>query len=101
MTNTKLTKMDKFEMLAKIPAVASDPILSEFVAHEMELLSGRSSANRKPTPQQEANARIKDSLVAFVASSPNQLFTITDFCKVLPELPADMSNQRMTSLVTI
>lgn len=101
MTNTKkLTKMDKYAMLAEIPAVANDPVLSEFVAHEIELLSGRSSANRKMTPQQEANLKIKESIVEFVTASPNQIFTITEFCKRVPGVPAEMTNQRMTSLVT-
>ena len=98
MTNKKLTKADKFEMLRKIPAVAADPMLVEFIDHEIELLAGRSSANRKLTPQQEANLKIKDAVIALM--EPNARYTITDLCKALPASFGEVSNQRMTSLLS-
>ena len=35
----KLTKREKFEMIAKIKEIAENPILAEFVEHELELLA--------------------------------------------------------------
>lgn len=98
MTNTKMTKAEKFAMLRAIPAVAADPMLVEFIDHEIELLSNRSSTNRKLTPQQEANLKIKETVTSMMA--PGKRYTVTDLCKMLPEHFGEVSNQRMTSLVT-
>jgi hypothetical protein len=53
-----MTKAQKFALLAEIPAVANDPVLSEFVAHEMELLANKKPSPKKPTAQQTANVGI-------------------------------------------
>lgn len=94
---TKLTKMDKFEMLANLPAVQSDPVLSEFVAHEMELLSKKNSAEKKPTAQQTANKAIQTAVLETMTEGKQ--YTITDLLKQVPNLPEDMTNQRMSALV--
>ena len=103
MTNTtktpKLTKMQKFQMLADLPAVKSDPTLSEFVAHEMELLSKKNSGEKKLTPQQIANEAVKSAVMETMSANPNRLFTITELTKEVPGLPADMSVNRMSALV--
>ena len=98
MTNktTKLTKKDKFEMLAKLPAVQSDPVLSEFIAHEMELLSKKNSAEKKPTAQQVANVGIQTAILN--GMEVGKAYTITDLIKSVPEC-ADLTNQRVSALV--
>ena len=35
----KMTKADKYNMLKAIPSVAENPILVEFLDHELELLA--------------------------------------------------------------
>ena len=93
---TKLTKKDKFEMLAKLPAVQSDPVLSEFIAHEMELLSKKNSAEKKPTAQQVANVGIQTAILN--GMEVGKAYTITDIIKSVPEC-ADLTNQRVSALV--
>ena len=97
MENKKMTKMQKFEMLSNLPEVKNNPILAEFVAHEMELLSKKNSAEKKPTEKQTANAAIQTEVLN--AMEANTLYTITDLCKTVPNLPEDMTNQRMSALV--
>ena len=93
---TKLTKKDKFEMLAKLPAVQSDPVLSEFIAHEMELLTKKNSAEKKPTAQQVANVGIQTAILN--GMEVGKAYTITDLIKSVPEC-ADLTNQRVSALV--
>jgi predicted transcriptional regulator len=96
MENKKMTKMEKFAVLAKLPAVQESPMLSEFVAHEMELLSKKNSAEKKPTAQQTANAGIQTAILENM--EVNRLYTITELIKSVPEC-ADLTNQRVSALV--
>ena len=95
-TSTKLTKAQKFAMLRAIPAVAENAMLVEFIDHEVELLSKKNSAEKKPTAQQTANEGIKTAIVE--GMEPNRLYTITEIIKEIPEC-ADMTNQRVSALV--
>lgn len=97
--STKLTKAQKFAMIANIPEVANNPMLSEFIAHEQELLAKKNSAEKKPTAQQEANATIKAGVLAVMEANPKQLFTVSELLKKVPNLPDTMTNQRMSALV--
>jgi predicted transcriptional regulator len=96
MENKKMTKMQKFEMLSKLDAVKSDPVLSEFVAHEMDLLSKKNSAEKKPTAQQVANASVQTAILN--GMEDGKAYTITDIIKEIPEC-ADLTNQRVSALV--
>ena len=96
MENKKMTKMQKFEMLSNLPEVKNNPVLAEFIAHEMELLSKKNSAEKKPTAQQTANEAIKTAIVNGMQA--NRLYSITEIIKEIPEC-ADMTNQRVSALV--
>ena len=98
-SSVKLTKAQKFAMIADIPEVKNNPMLAEFIAHEVELLSKKNSADKKPTAQQEANATIKADILALMEAKPNQLFTVSELLKKVPNLPDTMTNQRMSALV--
>ena len=98
-SSVKLTKAQKFAMIADIPEVKNNPVLAEFIAHEVELLSKKNSADKKPTAQQEANATIKADILALMEANPNQLFTVSELLKKVPNLPDTMTNQRMSALV--
>ena len=98
-SSAKLTKAQKFAMIADIPEVKNNPMLAEFIAHEVELLSKKNSADKKPTAQQEANATIKADILALMEAKPNQLFTVSELLKKVPNLPDTMTNQRMSALV--
>ena len=103
MTNTtkttKLTKAQKFALIADLPAVKNDPMLSEFITHEVELLTKKNTADKKPTAKQTANAVIQEAILETMATDPTRLFTITELTKEVPNLPEDMTNQRMSALV--
>ena len=98
-SSVKMTKAQKFALIAEIPEVKNNPVLAEFIAHEVELLSKKNSADKKPTAQQEANATIKADILAVMEANPNQLFTVSELLKKVPNLPDTMTNQRMSALV--
>ena len=98
-SSVKLTKAQKFAMIADIPEVKNNPMLAEFIAHEVELLSKKNSADKKPTAQQEVNATIKADILALMEANPKQLFTVSELLKKVPNLPDTMTNQRMSALV--
>ena len=98
-SSAKLTKAQKFAMIADIPEVKNNPMLAEFIAHEVELLAKKNSADKKPTAQQEANATIKADILALMEANPKQIFTVSELLKKVPNLPDTMTNQRMSALV--
>ena len=93
----KLTKREKFEMIAKINEVAENPILAEFVEHELELLAKKNASDKKPTAVQVANEGIKDTIYNVLAEN-GKVMTITEMQKANEEL-AELSNQRISALV--
>ena len=95
-TSTKLTKAQKFAMLRAIPAVAGNAMLVEFIDHEVELLTKKNSAEKKPTAQQVANAGIATAIIE--AMEPNRLYTVTEIIKSVPAC-ADLTNQRVSALL--
>ena len=97
MTEKKLTKREKFEMIGKIAEVANNPILAEFVEHELELLAKKNSAEKKPTAVQVANEGIKSVIYEILAEKGNKM-TISEIQKANAEL-AELSNQRISALV--
>ena len=95
----KVTKREKFEMLAEIEAVASNPMLAEFVEHELELLARKNaSGTGKQTATQKANEGIKVAILEEMAKEPNRLFTISEMQKVFT-CCVELSNQRISALV--
>lgn len=95
----KMTKREKFEMLAKIEEVKANPMLAEFIDHELELLAKKNaSGSDKPTAVQIANNGIKEEILDFMANEPNRLFTISEMQKVIP-CCAELTNQRISALV--
>ena len=97
MTNKKVTKREKFEMLKALSEVKANPMLTEFIEHELELLAKKNTSEKKPTAQQVANEGLKD-VILDVLKENGGLMTITDIQKSAEEL-ADLSNQRISALV--
>lgn len=96
MANKKLTKREKYEMLAKIEAVKDNPVLAEFVAHEMELLAKKNAGDKKPTANQVANEGLKAAIVAGMEAK--RVYTVSELMKEIPEL-AEATNQKVTALL--
>ncbi|MBO5730157.1 MAG: hypothetical protein J6R67_03075 [Treponema sp.] len=96
-TTKKMTKREMFEQIkGKYPLTAEEVA---FIDHEIELLTKKNSADKKPTAKQEANATIKSAIQTVMEAHPNQLFTVSELMKKVPNLPEDMSNQRMSALI--
>ena len=103
MTNKKLTKTDRFNILLSYEEVKADPDMVAFIEHEIELLANkRTNANgeRKLTAQQAANVVIKTNVVELLASDATRLFSVTEIIKEAEDIPEDMTPQRMTALLT-
>lgn len=96
-TEKKITKREKFEMLMAIAEVKANPILSEFVERELELLAKKNSAEKKPTEKQTENAGIKEVIVE-VLTDEEKGMTISAMQKKCADL-AEYSNQKISALV--
>lgn len=99
-TNTtstkKLTKRDHFNALLAIPAVSDNPVLVDFINHELELLSKKNSADKKPTATQQANNALKEAIIdLLVDGNP---YTVSQIIKEVPEC-AGLSNQKVSALM--
>lgn len=94
-TTPKLTKAQKFAMLKEIPAVAENPLLVEFIDHEIELLAKKNSGEKKPTATQVANEALKVAIVESI--EPNRLYTVTEIIKEVPAV-AGLTNQKVSPL---
>ena len=95
-TSKKLTKRDHFTTLLNLSEVKANPVLVDFIEHELELLAKKNSAEKKPTAVQVANEGIKDAI--YDAMQENRLYTITEIIKEVEEC-ADLTNQRVSALI--
>lgn len=96
MSNKKMTKRENFELLLTLNEVKSNPNFVDFINHEIELLTKKASADKKPTPKQIENEGIKTEILNFMVKGTK--YTITDFIKSIPSLN-EMSNQRISAIV--
>jgi hypothetical protein len=100
MTQKKVTKREKFEMLAKIEAVASNPMLAEFIAHELELLAKKNASGEgKMTASQKANEELKEKILEEMSKEPNRLFTVSEMIKLF-KCCDGLSLPKVSALVT-
>ena len=97
MTNKKVTKREKFEMLKALSEVQANPMLTEFIDHELELLAKKNASEKKPTAQQVANEGLKQTIVDALTENGG-LMTVTDVQKSCEEL-AELPNQRISALL--
>jgi predicted transcriptional regulator len=93
----KMTKREKFEMLKALSEVQANPMLTEFIEHELELLAKKNASEKKPTAQQMANEGLKQTIID-VLTENGGLMTVTDVQKSCEELSA-LSNQRISALL--
>ena len=92
----KLTKRDHFNTLLTIPAVSENPVLVDFINHELELLSKKNSTDKKPTATQQANEVLKEAIIdLLVDGNP---YTVSQIIKEVPEC-AGLSNQKVSALM--
>ena len=90
----KMTKKDYFNVIKELVIDRQD--LVDFIDHEIELLSKKSS-KVAPTKTQVENEKIKEKIVATLVEL-NRYATITDIQNANIEL-ADLSNQKISALL--
>ena len=95
MTNKKLTKKDHFAALLTLAEVQENQTLVDFINHELELLSKKNTADRKPTAAQKENEGIKAIILAALTTTPT---SISDLQKKDAAL-AEISNQKISALL--
>ena len=90
----KMTKADYFKQISANYPLTEDE--QAFIAHELELLAKKNSAEKKPTAQQVANAGVADAI--YEGMVEGTLYTITDLIKQVPAC-AELTNQRVSAIV--
>ena len=93
----KMTKREKFEMLKALSEVQANPMLTEFIEHELELLAKKNASEKKPTAQQKMNEGLKQTIID-VLTENGGLMTVTDIQKSCVGL-SELSNQRISALL--
>ena len=98
MNNTKMTNTKALEMAIK--ALSENESMNEVVEKLEKMLetTKKKSATRKPTATQKENEDLKKAIVSYLDTTGKRM-TVSEMMKEIPEL-ADLSNQRVTSLVT-
>lgn len=95
MTEKKVTKREKFEMLLALDAVNSNEMLKEFVNHEIEMLENKNKS-KKPTETQRKNEDIKD----IILENLNGRMTVSEIMKAIQDkVEIELSNQRVSALI--
>lgn len=100
MTNKKMTNAMALEVAIEVLKATDTEKYTEVVEKLDKMLvqvNKKSSANRKPTATQVENEELKVKILAHLATVDKQ--TVSEMMKTIPEL-ADLTNQRVTSLVT-
>lgn len=72
------------------------PEVTEKLTALKERLARKTTAERKPTKTQVANAGLE--AILYSSMEPNRAYTVTELIKEIPEL-AEMSNQKVSALV--
>ena len=101
--NEKMTKAVAFQMAISALETSTDPKAPEAVEKirkEIENLAKKKSGNGTPTKKQVANAGLAEQVADHMAENPARLWTVSELVKEVPNMPADMSTQRMTPLLT-
>lgn len=100
MSNTRITKKDRYNQLLALSAVAENADLVAFIEHEIELLERKnasaSNGTRKPTKTQIANEGIKAEIVEQMSNGVSYL--ISDMMKAFPSL-SEYPSQKIVALV--
>lgn len=98
----KLTKKEKYNMLLAIEEVKTNPVLVEFINHELDLLAKKnasSTGEKKLTARQTENIAVKEIILSTLRERGKM--TVTEILKANAETfePMEMSNQRLSRLL--
>ena len=91
-----MTKKENFIALANLEAVKANAELSQFIAHEIELLENKKSyKSSKPTKRQVENEAVKEAITGVLTDEGQ---TVTEIMAQLGD--ASLTNQRVSALLT-
>ena len=83
MTEKKITKVDKFEMLLAISEVAENEMLVEFINHEMELLRKKNSYKSVSKKKLAENEELIKEIENVFLDNPAMMMTCSDVARHL------------------
>lgn len=96
--NKEMTKVNALTIaleLVEQSAHAEKEAVANKIRKEIENLSKKSTTL---TPKQTANMGLGEIVVEFLRNHPNDRYTVTQLMKSVEGLPAEITNQRVTSL---
>lgn len=96
MTEKKLTKVEKIEMLLNMAEVRANAVAVELLEHEKKLLQNKAT-NKKATKTQEENAVIKAEILEYLKAGGERK-TITAIIKGMDKT-GEWSTQKVTALM--
>lgn len=94
----KMTKRDWFNKIKAIDEVAANAGMVAFIDRELELLTKKSSGNRKPTATQLANESIKDEIRKVLSDGKSR--TVSEIIKA-GDFSEDITTQKISALLTL
>ena len=101
MSNTRITKKDRYNQLLALSAVAENADLVAFIEHEIELLERKnasaSNGTRKPTKTQIANEGIKAEILETLEGCSRNI-TCSELLKLNSSF-AEYSSQKIVALL--
>lgn len=84
--NKKMTIADKFNaLLEKYPFTEDE---RAFIEDRIAKATRKTEGERKPTAKQVENAAVADKVYAFMAQTPDKVFTVSELLKVCPAFTA-------------
>lgn len=99
-TEKRIPKRVKFERLLAIEAVKNDSELTEFIRHEIELLTKKNASSatgeKKPTKTQKENDALKAKILEEMGEGT--LYTITNMLNTF-ECLKGLTHQKVNSLI--
>ena len=82
----KMTIADKFNaLLEKYPFTEDE---RAFIKDRIDKATRKTEGERKPTAKQVQNAAVADEVYAFMAQTPDKVFTVSELLKVCPAFTA-------------
>lgn len=98
MTEKRITKREKYEMLLAIDAVKENPMLVEFCEKEIEMLNKKNAngSERKPTERQVENEALKAEILNYM--EVGESYTVSELIKEVPCLN-ELSVNRVSALM--
>ena len=98
MTNKMTNRKALLFVLENYHADLPDDVREKLEGMAASLEKKSSNSSDKPTAKQVENAGLRDQILEFMRSQPNQLFTCTEIGKAIPALEG-MNNQRISALM--